>query len=105
MIIVLNSFIFQVLNEGQIVEFDVPQRLLQNENGYFSQLVFQCNWNEISRECENKTLLSAPASERSVTRVILKESKGLGTTKRRKRTISNNEDSTGAYFNESFSLE
>jgi len=28
-----------VMDAGKLVEFDTPQKLLQNENGHFSQLV------------------------------------------------------------------
>lgn len=34
-------FLFQVLNQGKLVEFDTPYQLLQIEDGFFRNLVQQ----------------------------------------------------------------
>jgi len=36
-----------VLDAGRVVEFDTPQRLLENESGYFKQLVEESEDNDL----------------------------------------------------------
>lgn len=76
MILSLSNFLFQVLDGGKLVEFDVPHNLLQSGT-IFSQLVSQTGRKTARLLRENARKHFARINERKKEREKEKEKQGL----------------------------